>query len=94
MHNRGKVVLVSGAGGSIGGELCRQILRTGPTRLLLVDHSEYALYEIHQTLLAMAGSLRLSPTVVVPLLGSVLDETRMRDIMQTWRPATVYHAAA
>ena len=94
MHNRGKVVMVSGAGGSIGGELCRQILRTGPSRLLLVDHSEYALYEIHQALLAMAQSLRLSPTVVVPLLGSVLDETRMRDIMQTWRPATVYHAAA
>ncbi len=94
MHNRGKVVMVSGAGGSIGGELCRQILRTGPSRLLLVDHSEYALYEIHQALLAMAQSLRLSQTVVVPLLGSVLDETRMRDIMQTWHPATVYHAAA
>lgn len=94
MHNRGKVVMVSGAGGSIGGELCRQILRTGPARLLLVDHSEYALYEIHQALVAMAQSSRLSPTVVVPLLGSVLDETRMRDIMHTWRPDTVYHAAA
>lgn len=93
-HNRGKVVMVSGAGGSIGGELCRQILRTGPSRLLLVDHSEFALYQIHQELLAIAHAARLSPTLVVPLLGSVLDDARMRDVMQTWRPDTVYHAAA
>lgn len=93
-HNRGKVVMVTGAGGSIGGELCRQILRTGPSRLLLVDHSEFALYQIHQELLAVAHAARLSSTLVVPLLGSVLDETRMRDVMQTWHPDTVYHAAA
>ena len=94
MHNRGKVVMVTGAGGSIGGELCRQILRTKPARILLVDHSEFALYQIHQELLAVAEANRLPSTVIVPLLGSVLNETHMRDIMQTWHPDTVYHAAA
>ena len=94
MHNRGKVVMVTGAGGSIGGELCRQILRTKPARLLLVDHSEFALYQIHQELLAAAEAIRLPSTLIVPLLGSVLNETHMRDIMQTWHPDTLYHAAA
>ena len=94
MHNRGKVVMVTGAGGSIGGELCRQILRTRPARLLLVDHSEFALYQVHQDLLAIAQATQLPSTLIVPLLGSVLNESHMRDIMQTWNPDTLYHAAA
>ncbi|MEW5894016.1 MAG: nucleoside-diphosphate sugar epimerase/dehydratase [Pseudomonadota bacterium] len=87
----GKVVLVTGAGGSIGSELCRQILRIGPASLLLVEQSEFALYEIHQELQAKQNGSQLK---LVPLLASVQDAERMREIMATWRPDTVYHAAA
>jgi len=86
-----KVVLVTGAGGSIGSELCRQILAQAPTKLLLIEQSEFALYAIHQELeQRLAGQ----PTVLVPLLASVQDAERMHEIMSTWRPDTVYHAAA
>ena len=88
---RGKVVLVTGAGGSIGSELCRQIARLEPKTLLLVDVSEYALYTIHHEL---QGKCRGTAGRVLPLLASVRDEARMREIMCTWQPATVYHAAA
>jgi FlaA1/EpsC-like NDP-sugar epimerase len=88
-NTQGKRVLVTGAGGSIGSELCRQIVRTQPKQLLLVDMSEFALYQIHQELLAVADGVEL-----VPLLASVCDEVRMHEIMDTWRPHTVYHAAA
>ena len=84
-----KRVVVTGAGGSIGSELCRQIVRTNPKQLLLVDMSEFALYQIHQELLAVADGVEL-----VPLLASVCDEVRMHEIMDTWKPHTVYHAAA
>jgi len=87
---RGKVVLVTGAGGSIGSELCRQIARLEPERLLLVEHSEYALYALDQEL--RRGGFEA--TRLVPLLGSVRDAARMREILQTFRPQTVYHAAA
>lgn len=91
----GKVVLVTGAGGSIGSELCRQILAVNPAKLLLVEQSEFALYTIHQELEAkLAGRSGAEPPVLVPLLASVQDEDRMREIMSTWRPDTVYHAAA
>jgi FlaA1/EpsC-like NDP-sugar epimerase len=86
-----KVVLVTGAGGSIGGEMCRQILSVGPATLLLLEQSEFALYEIHQELLGKSESTGLK---LVPLLASVRDEDRVREIMDTWRPDTVYHAAA
>lgn len=95
---RDRVVLVTGAGGSIGSELCRQILAVGPSKVLLVEHSEYALYSIHQELevkqAEAAESLQKPRTLIVPLLASVQDEDRMREIMYTWRPDTVYHAAA
>lgn len=90
----GKVVLVTGAGGSIGSELCRQILGVGPTVLLLIEQSEFALYNIHQELLEKLPSSDVSSVQVVPLLASVRDEDRMREIISTWRPDTVYHAAA
>jgi len=91
----GKVVLVTGAGGSIGSELCRQILSVGPSKLLLIEQSEYVLYAIHQELEEkLAGSDGLTPHVLVPLLASVQDEDRMREVMSTWHPDTVYHAAA
>lgn len=90
-----KVVLVAGAGGSIGSELCRQIIRIKPKKLLLVDISEFALYAIHSELETLYEAIGISsPDCVVPLLASVQDETRMREIMETWLPETVYHAAA
>lgn len=88
----GKVVLVTGAGGSIGSELCRQILALQPTRLVLVELSEYALYQVLEELEA-----RLKDAVgveLVPLLASVRDQDRMQEIMRDWKPDTVYHAAA
>jgi FlaA1/EpsC-like NDP-sugar epimerase len=91
----GKVVLVTGAGGSIGSELCRQILAVNPAKLLLIEQSEFALYAIHQELEdKLAGLGGATPPVLVPLLASVQDDDRMREIMSTWHPDTVYHAAA
>ncbi len=87
------VVLVTGAGGSIGSELCRQILRQQPSRLLLLDHSEFALYSIHQELQAACAELG-GATGLVPLLGSVNQEARLHEICRQYRPHTVYHAAA
>lgn len=87
----GKVVLVTGAGGSIGSELCRQILAVGPEKLLLIELSEFALYAIHQELEARLAGQK---TEIVPLLASVQDQERMREIMSTWHPDTLYHAAA
>jgi len=92
-----KVVLVTGAGGSIGSELCRQILKGRPDTLLLVERSEYALYAIHgelQQALALEPGSVGNGIRIVPLLASVREAPRMREIMSTWRPHTVYHAAA
>ena len=93
LNTHHKTVLVTGAGGSIGSELCRQILKTQPKQLLLVDMSEFALYLIHQKLQALVAND--APDIeIVPLLASVCDEVRMQEIMDTWKPHTVYHAAA
>ncbi len=89
----GKVVLVTGAGGSIGSELCRQIVQQAPATLLLVEHSEYGLYAVYHELKALVATLPGDPQVV-PLLGDVRDLHRMRQIIRTWQPDTVYHAAA
>ena len=92
LNTHNKTVLVTGAGGSIGSELCRQILKTKPKQLLLVEMSEFALYQIHQELQSiLAGEPDIE---IVPLLASVCDEVRMHEIMDTWKPHTVYHAAA
>jgi FlaA1/EpsC-like NDP-sugar epimerase len=91
LNTHGKIVLVTGAGGSIGSELCRQILRTSPNQLLLVEMSEFALYQIHQELQADPLSAQVK---LVPLLASVCDAVRMHEIIGTWKPHTVYHAAA
>jgi FlaA1/EpsC-like NDP-sugar epimerase len=89
----GKTVLVTGAGGSIGSELCRQILQLHPSALLLVESSEFALYAIHQQLQQQA-ELFDERARIVPILASVCDEARMRRIFAVYRPETVYHAAA
>jgi FlaA1/EpsC-like NDP-sugar epimerase len=89
----GKTVLVTGAGGSIGSELCRQILTERPRLLLLLDHHEFGLYSIHQELQELC-SVKALGVALTPLLGSVGDAQRMREICQAWHPQTVYHAAA
>ncbi len=105
-----KVVMVTGAGGSIGSELCRQILKAQPSTLLLVELSEFALYEINRELEAIVREMAyqasegltgasldthdVSAPVLIPLLANVRDPHRMAEILRTWRPSTVYHAAA
>ena len=113
-----QVVLVTGAGGSIGSELCRQVLERKPKTLLLFDLSELALYtlnnELQETLSQInqtennkfpsyqsqesisennSSNINYIPKIV-PLLGSVIDENRVRDVISTWRPNIIYHAAA
>ncbi|HCT41968.1 MAG TPA: polysaccharide biosynthesis protein [Moraxellaceae bacterium] len=85
----GKCVLVTGAGGSIGAELCRQVLKHNPSRLLLWELSEFALYAVDQELKVVAGNVQ-----VIPVLGSVLHEERMASVMSHYGVSTVYHAAA
>lgn len=88
-----RVVLVSGAGGSIGSELCRQILTLEPTSLLLFDHSEYNLYCILSELEQRVQSESLNVTLL-PILGSVRHQGKLLEVMNTWSVDTVYHAAA
>jgi FlaA1/EpsC-like NDP-sugar epimerase len=90
----GKTVLVSGAGGSIGSELCRQILSFRPHRLILVDQSEYALYAIDDELTAAAAQIDGPAIAIVPELGNVADRDSISRIYSRWRPDTVFHAAA
>jgi len=92
-NTTGKVVLVTGAGGSIGSELCRQILKAQPARLLLVELTEFALYAIEQDLQKQLQA-EGGDTELIPLLGDVRNQARMAEIMRTWKPHTVYHAAA
>jgi FlaA1/EpsC-like NDP-sugar epimerase len=90
---RGQVVMVTGAGGSIGGELTRNIVAQSPKQLLLLDHNEFGLYAIHQELEALCQAHRLS-VELVPLLGSVTNAEQMQAVCNSYRPATIYHAAA
>lgn len=90
---RGQVVMVTGAGGSIGSELCRQILSNQPQTLLLFEHSEFNLYSIHIELERAVERAAL-PIRLVPILGSIRNPERLRDVMRTWQVETIYHAAA
>ncbi|MCS6763606.1 MAG: polysaccharide biosynthesis protein [Candidatus Protistobacter heckmanni] len=88
-----KAVMVTGAGGSIGSELCRQILENRPARLILLDHNEFGLYEIQSQLQERLPET--SPeTELVPMLGNVRDPGRIREVISIWQPDTIYHAAA
>lgn len=86
---RGQVVLVTGAGGSIGSELCRQLCRFQPALLVLVERAEGALFEIHQELSGNSKAPRTSACI-----GDVGDGPRMRQILSQYRPSMVFHAAA
>jgi FlaA1/EpsC-like NDP-sugar epimerase len=85
----GETVLVTGAGGSIGSELCRQIARIGPQRLILVDQAETPMFEIERELVAERGF-----SAAVPILADVGNRTKMRQVFERYKPAVVFHAAA
>ena len=87
---KGRVVLVTGAGGTIGSELCRQIGECAPARLILVDNSEFNLYQIEAELRAAQSS----GVTIVPILGDVCNGLQMRQVMTQYMVDTVYHAAA
>ncbi|HEM3623885.1 TPA: polysaccharide biosynthesis protein [Streptococcus suis] len=90
LYFEGKTILVTGAGGSIGSEICRQIARFSPKRLLLLGHGENSIYLIHRELQEKYGkSIEL-----IPVIADIQDRERIFDIMATYRPNVVYHAAA
>src|SRR5207237_8900560 len=86
---RGETIFVSGAGGSIGSELCRQLCLFGPATLLLVEQAENSLFHIHRQLLAEFPHIK-----VVPCVADICDEARVKQIFADWRPSVVFHAAA
>lgn len=88
-----KIVLVTGAGGSIGSELCRQILACAPRELILLDSSEFNLYSIHRELEQIAAAKNLDSTLI-PLLSNTQSEKKMRGVFAHFNVETVYHAAA
>ncbi len=90
---KGKVVMVTGAGGSIGSELCRQIIRCEPLTLVLFELSEYALYAIEQELKSTISSEGLEINLI-PVMGTVQRQSRMESVMRAFGVNTVYHAAA
>ncbi|WP_394673357.1 polysaccharide biosynthesis protein [Limnobacter sp.] len=93
LKNHNKVVLVTGAGGSIGSELCRQILATRPARLVLFENNEFALYALHHELQQKVNSF-YREVQLSPVLGDVRDAHRLREVFSAVKPHTVYHAAA
>jgi FlaA1/EpsC-like NDP-sugar epimerase len=88
---RDAVVLVTGAGGSIGSELCRQIAHVGPRKLVLLDHAEDNLFAIHRELL---DERHVPPAALAAVLGDCKEEERMREVLDEHRPTVVFHAAA
>jgi UDP-N-acetylglucosamine 4,6-dehydratase len=90
---KGKIVMVTGAGGSIGSELCRQIFSLEPTTLLLFEHSEFNLYNILSEL-EQRSCREAVPVKLRPILGSIRHQDKLLDVMKTWKVDTVYHAAA
>src|SRR5690625_695361 len=87
----GETVMVTGAGGSIGSEICRQLMTFNPAQILLVGHGEFSIYSIDMELKKKFGQADVE---LIPIIGDVKDRNRMFDIMNTYRPKKVYHAAA
>ena len=94
MNITNAVVLITGAGGSIGSELSRQIFALKPSTLLLVEQSEFALYQLHEELMVRMGNSLDHLTEIIPLICSVCDEVRMDQIIGAWTPDIIFHAAA
>lgn len=90
-HLTGKTILVTGAGGSIGSEICRQIIQFSPAQLLLVGHGENSIYLIDREL---RMNQQNQQTKIVPLIADIQDRDKINEIMQNYRPDIVYHAAA
>src|SRR5438552_7319371 len=86
---RGRTILVSGAGGSIGSELCREVCRHGPKRLLLVEQAENSLFHIHRQLIPDFPKVSL-----IPCVADICDRARIEQVLAAWRPQVVFHAAA
>jgi FlaA1/EpsC-like NDP-sugar epimerase len=89
-----RTVLVTGAGGSIGSELCRQIMSIGPSSLILAEMTEFALYSMERELVEAAREMRAARTQIFPELIDVTDERRVRALIRRYRPETIFHAAA
>lgn len=85
-----KAILVTGAGGSIGSEICRQVCKFTPDRIMLLGHGENSIYHIHQEL----TELYKEEIEVIPIIADVQDKERMKEVMQVYKPYVVYHAAA
>nr|WP_040762714.1 nucleoside-diphosphate sugar epimerase/dehydratase [Staphylococcus equorum] len=85
-----KTILVTGAGGSIGSEICRQVCKFTPDRIILLGHGENSIYHIYQELIG----LYKEEIEVIPIIADVQDKERMKEVMQAYKPYVVYHAAA
>lgn len=86
---QGKVIVVTGAGGSIGSELCRQIAARNPARLLMVEQNEFALFQVEQELLSKGYQ-----SIIHSLIADILDDSRMQEIFERFQPQVIFHAAA
>jgi FlaA1/EpsC-like NDP-sugar epimerase len=92
---RGRRVLVTGAGGSIGSEIVRQVLRNDPSEVVLLGHGEQSIYLLMESLHRLSpGAFTCSACPVRPLIADVADETAMRSVFSQWRPQVIFHAAA
>ncbi|MEI3611389.1 polysaccharide biosynthesis protein [Pseudogracilibacillus sp. SO30301A] len=87
----GNTIMVTGAGGSIGSEICRQLMRFSPAKLLLVGHGEYSIYSIDMELRKKHGQTDVE---IIPIIGDVKDQARMFEIVEKYRPKKIFHAAA
>ena len=90
-HITGETILVTGAGGSIGSELCRQLMRFNPKQLVLLGHGEFSIYSIDMELREQSKQLGIE---IMPVIGDVRDRTRIFEVIEQYKPAVIYHAAA
>ena len=91
IRSQNKVILVTGAGGSIGSEICRQIIQFNPAKLLLLGHGENSIYLIDRELRTHHQNC---PTEIVPIIADIQDRAKINEIMEQYHPDIVYHAAA